>query len=227
MSVQKKTCPSKASGKPAYLDVNGLPADFVRMSSFEVRELLHVLRSCFVRLLKPLCPFYIWRQVQTRIVIWKSSLMSAAKMHEAQYDLEYHSQVSSLMIWFVPLPASLSATFNDAVKCNQPRESRVIKSYIIGVCTVSIINRYGFWICVCLSCLLWSSDRVTVCCLKHGHDDCAVKRCKRLCVIPETTGDGISYPVQKRKKDPSYSEGPGDNWGKNLWVLIKWVSDDK
>lgn len=79
----KKTCPSKVRGKPTYLDVNGLPADFVRMSSFEVRQLLHVLRSCFVRPLKPLCPFYIWRQVQTSIVIWKSSLMSAAKMHEA------------------------------------------------------------------------------------------------------------------------------------------------
>ena len=65
----KRTCPSKVSGKLAYLDVNGLPTDFIRMSSFEVRKLLHVLRSRFIRLLKPLCPFYIWRQVQTRKVI--------------------------------------------------------------------------------------------------------------------------------------------------------------
>lgn len=69
MSVQRGFIPSKVSGKPAYLDVNGLPADFVGMSSFEVRQLLHVLRSGFVRLLKPLCPFYIWRQVQTSLVI--------------------------------------------------------------------------------------------------------------------------------------------------------------
>lgn len=59
----------KASSKLAYLDINGLPTDFIRMSSFEVRKLLHVLRSCFIRLLKPLCPFYIWKQVQTRKVI--------------------------------------------------------------------------------------------------------------------------------------------------------------
>lgn len=66
---------------------------------------------------------------------------------------------------------------------------------------------------------------VTLCCLKHGHDDYAVKR--RGCVWSLRSWE-MEFHTQcsKRKKDPTYSESPGDNWGKNLCVFFTGVSSN-